>query len=374
MTAVLPGLPGADGEGPAPLLQRFGRAFSLEAHVTAVAFVGDRLGLALGDGTVRFVPLHGGEAETVSAHADGTILSAAADPARGAILTGGDDGRLSRVFPDGRVETVATSRRWIDTVAAHPSGALAFAAGRTVTLIAPDGARREIEVPSAGAALAFAPDGRTLAVAHRNGASLLEGPAGKVRRLDIPGPVVFVSAAFSPDGRFLAAGMPEMGVVAWRLSDGQRFGLGGLPGKPGSLAFTGNGLFLAVSGAKAVVLWPFRGKRGPAGRDAEVIARHEAPVTFVAPHPRDDVVAAGFRDGAVVLARRTTDEALAVRPGTRPSAAAAVTALAFSADGAHLAFGTAGGAAGLLDARRALARGDLTASGSAATGRSPAPR
>jgi hypothetical protein len=65
----------------------------------------------------------------------------------------------------------------------------------------------------------------------------------------------------------------------------------------------------------------------------------------VACHPKQDIAAAGYADGMVLLVRVDDGaEILAKRPGDTP-----ITALAWSADGTLLAFGTESGEAGILD-------------------------
>jgi hypothetical protein len=62
-------------------------------------------------------------------------------------------------------------------------------------------------------------------------------------------------------------------------------------------------------------------------------------------HPKQDIVAAGYSDGMVLLVRvEDGAEVLAKKPGDTP-----LTALAWSADGTLLAFGTEGGEAGIID-------------------------
>ncbi len=62
-------------------------------------------------------------------------------------------------------------------------------------------------------------------------------------------------------------------------------------------------------------------------------------------HPRQDIIAAGYGDGMVLIVRvEDGAEILAKRPGETP-----VTALAWSADGTLLAFGTENGEAGVID-------------------------
>ena len=66
---------------------------------------------------------------------------------------------------------------------------------------------------------------------------------------------------------------------------------------------------------------------------------------MVACHPRQDIIAAGYTDGMVLIVRiEDAAEILAKRPGDAP-----VTALAWSADGTLLAFGKESGDAGVID-------------------------
>jgi WD40 repeat protein len=76
-----------------------------------------------------------------------------------------------------------------------------------------------------------------------------------------------------------------------------------------------------------------------------MVAPYQKRVVAVACHPKQDIVAAGFEDGLVMLARIDDGaEILARRPGAVP-----VSALAWNHDGSKLAFGTEDGAAGIVD-------------------------
>jgi tricorn protease-like protein len=68
-------------------------------------------------------------------------------------------------------------------------------------------------------------------------------------------------------------------------------------------------------------------------------------IDVVACHPRTDVVAAGYANGLVLLVRiEDGAEVLAKKPADAP-----VTALAWSADGRWLAWGSEADEAGIVD-------------------------
>jgi len=121
--------------------------------------------------------------------------------------------------------------------------------------------------------------------------------------------------------------------------------MSGYPAKTESLSFTRSGKWLATSGADAMVLWPFFGG-GPMGKAPTELAGGDGVLcSQVACHPQQEVVAGGFADGLVVLADIPTARILPMAAPDR----GAVTALAWSADGRHLAFGTEQGFAAIID-------------------------
>ena len=81
------------------------------------------------------------------------------------------------------------------------------------------------------------------------------------------------------------------------------------------------------------------------GKQPRMVLPHDKRAVAVASHPKQEIVATGFEDGLVMLCRIDDGaEILAKKPG-----AAAIAALAWSADGAKLAFGTEDGEAGIVD-------------------------
>ena len=80
------------------------------------------------------------------------------------------------------------------------------------------------------------------------------------------------------------------------------------------------------------------------GKTPRLLTPSDYRIDIVACHPRKAVVAAGYGNGLILLTRIDNAIILAKEPGN-----AAVTALAWSADGLLLAWGTEGGEAGVID-------------------------
>jgi WD40 repeat protein len=310
------------------------------APVVAAHFLGHTAVFALGDEAMLFVEPNG-EPRRVAMH-DGAILATVADDER--IVSGGDDGKVMATDAKGQTRALATDakHRWIDHVAIGPDGAVAWSAGKSA--FAQGKELREFEAPSTVGALAFLPKGFRLAVAHYNGATLwFPNAAAAPEFLEWKGS--HLAATVSPNGRFLVTAMQDPMLHGWRISDRKNMRMSGYAARVTSLGWSAGGDWLATSGAPQLILWPFQGKDGPMGKEPRVLAPAEHRVETVACHPRQEIVAAGYADGVVLLVRiQDGAEILARKSGDGP-----VTALAWSADGRFLGFGTEDGAAGVLD-------------------------
>lgn len=330
------------------LLASRGTARELGAWVIGAVFDrAGRLGFATADGLLH---LAAGDREwqAVTAH-EGGLLSAAAD-VRDGWLTGGDDGKLMRIAPDGSVTQLTDFKgKWVDHVAAHEAGVRGAAVGKALHLFDAAGAAlKTLLHPSSVGGIAFDAKGKRVAASHYNGASLwfVAAKEDKPRVLEWKGS--HHAIAFSPDGTHVVTAMQEPSLHGWRLTDGQHMRMSGYPTKTRSLSFTARGRWLATSGAESVVLWPFFGG-GPMGKaPTELAGGDDVTCTAVACHPQHEVVAAGFGDGLVLMAEITSGKVVPVAPPTGHP----VSALAWSANGAGLAFGTEGGRAGLIDLSR----------------------
>lgn len=316
-------------------------AVKLDAPATAVHFLGDVAAFVGAEENVTFAA-GDGKAKPVAVHRGG-ILCSASDGKR--VVMGGDDGKLVSLDAKSNIETLATDakRRWIDNVALHSDGAVAWSAGKTAYVKAPKGEEKSLDVPSTVGGLAFAPKGVRLAVAHYNGVTLwFPNMGAKPEFLEWKGSHLGVS--FSADNRFLVTSMHEAALHGWRLADSRHMRMTGYPARVRSMSWSAGGKFLATSGSDSVILWPFASKDGPMGKEPAMLAPLQAKATVVACHPKDDIFAVGYSDGTVLMVRIEDGAEILVRR----NAGEPVAALAWNAKGSLLAFATEDGDAGLL--------------------------
>ena len=331
------------GEGPsiASITDQV-RQLAVGMPVTSIHFLGDTAVFVGAEETAAMVNA-ADEVSRVAIHG-GAVLCAACDGER--IVTGGDDGKLVALDAKGVVTELATDpkRRWIDNVALHPDGAVAWSAGKTAFVRGGKGEVKSFDVPSTVGGLAFAPKGLRVAIAHYNGVTLwFPNMAAKPEFLEWAGS--HLSVAFSPDNKFLVTAMHEPALHGWRLADNRHMRMSGYPGRVRSVSWSADGKGLATSGADTVIVWPFASKDGPMGKEPAMLAPLQARVSMVACHPKQDIMAVGYGDGTVLMVRlQDGAEILVRRNGDAP-----VSALAWNARGTQLAFGTEDGNAGMVE-------------------------
>jgi WD40 repeat protein len=318
------------------------RPLAVGMPVTAIHFLGDT---AVFVGTEENATLVSatGDISSVAVHG-GAILCAASDGER--VVTGGDDGKVVALDAKGAVTVLATDakRRWIDNVALHPDGAVAWSSGKTAFVRSGKGEEKSFDAPTTVGGLAFAPKGLRLAIAHYNGVTLwFPNMAAKPEFLEWAGSHLGVT--FSPDNKFLVTMMHEPALHGWRLADNRHMRMSGYPGRVRSMSWSAGGKGLATSGADTVIVWPFTSKDGPMGKEPAMLAPLQARVSMVACHPKQDVMGVGYSDGTVLMVRLEDGAEILVRR----NGGEAVSALAWGAKGTQLAFATEDGDAGMVE-------------------------
>jgi len=328
------------------LVDSYGRRLVFDAPVNALVWIGDMAWFACGDGHAHRVSF-AAERKTVAAH-KGAILCATAHPDGQSLLTGGDDGRLVRLTSDGDVgEIGGFGRYWVEHVVASPQSGLIVAAVGKEAVIWKQGQREAAHrhgYSSTVGGLALDAKGKRLAATHYGGATLSYASSADSSRTELKWGGSHLACTMSPDGGYLVSAMQETGLHGWKLPQMVDMAMNGYQAKTRSFSWSRRGKWLATSGDNSVIVWPFEGKTGPLGKRPVTRGALGALVTKVACHPFDEIIAAGYADGAVALLRIGDDSFALVQAADGK----AVSALAWSADAETLAWGTEGGSGGLL--------------------------
>src|SRR6202000_2218300 len=244
------------------------RPLAIGMPVTAVHFLGDHAAFVGAEASVALVNA-ADEVSTIEVHGGG-ILCAVSDGVR--LVMGGDDGKLVALDKKGEVTLLATDpkRRWIDNVALHPDGAVAWSVGKTAFVRSGKAEDKSFEVPSTVGGLAFAPKGLRLAIAHYNGVTLwFPNMAANAEFLEWAGS--HLAVVFSPDNKFLVTAMHEPALHGWRLADQRHMRMTGYPSRVRSISWSAGGKALATSGAETLILWPVARKDGPMGKQPAML-------------------------------------------------------------------------------------------------------
>lgn len=320
-----------------------GRRLALGAAATSVHWIGGEALFALGDGRV-IAAAREGETRAFPAH-DGAILSTAPHPDRQRLVTGGDDGRINVVAPDGALETLGETRKWIDHIAANPiSGVIAASAGKEAIIFRDGRESHRFAHPTTIGGLALDAKGRRLAVSHYGGVTMRLALAADDKGTALNWAGSHLAVTLSPEGEYVVTAMQENALHGWRLPEKTDLRMDGYPAKTRSFSWDKRGRWLATSGAESAIVWPFVGKLGPQGKAPLQPGQREALVTAVAFHPSEEVLAIGYADGAAILVRFADQAGMELdEPGEGP-----VTALAWSADGKAIAIGDEAGRGAII--------------------------
>lgn len=349
----------------ATLYELLGRRWTVGAPVTDVAFdaEGEAVAFALADGALAIASLDDAEPPQDRCRIALDEGRATISPRRKPVpplmrvmvsdapvhvaslgmsgFVASDHGRLVRVSASGITQVAASDGPSIDLVAPAEVGGIVVTSGETITFHDSDGGVgwRQPRLGDSVSGIAVSRDGRCVAIGI-DGRLLVRtsGPQPETIATIATGPVATLS--WSPDGSWLAASVVKAGVVLLRLADLRLVRIPGYPATVSSLSWSADSRFLVTGGGYRIVAWDVAGLEGDSELPMNILTGRAGFVLVhtVDMHPERSMVAAGYDDGRVVVARIGAPDELVVKPPGR----GAVTALRWSRDGKHLALGSSG--------------------------------
>jgi WD40 repeat protein len=353
------------------LYDLLGRHWTVGAPVTSMAFdaAGQAVAFALADGALAIAPLVDLEPPQdrcrVALDEGRTTISPRRKPVPplmkvaisdapfhlAAIGTSGfvasDHGRLLGVSTSGVTQPTANHDAPIDVVAPVQAGGILAASDGSVVFRDTNGDVGWLQERAGGnaSALAVSRDGRRFAMGD-GGCLLIRafGPQPEPAASFELGSISTLS--WSPDGNWLAASVAKAGIVLVRPADARIIRIPGYPANVASLSWSSDSCVLVTSGAYRVIAWDVSSLDDAS---EQPVSRATGRARFVLieavdMHPERRLVAAGYGDGMVVVARIGEPDELVVKPpGGGP-----VHAMQWSSDGQQLAFGTGDGEAAIV--------------------------
>ncbi len=236
-------------------------------------------------------------------HQDG-VRAVVVTPDGQTAISGGEDGKLLRFDlrqPAAKPALLASFSGPVRTVAVRPEGDLLAAGGpgsiRLWNLRQPGSPPRDLPA-AAVSSLAFQPGGSLLAAGSPDGIKLWDTSHPETAPLSLGAGRRVNAVAFSPDGKTLAAGLAKGGAVLWDIRQAAA------PPRPAcgtldvrSLAFSPDGTSLACGAGRGEIVLAAIGRAG-----APVsLPGHASSVSSLRFNPRGDFLASASADGTVRL-------------------------------------------------------------------------
>ncbi len=271
-------------------------------------------------------------------------------PAGGAdFLVGTEAGDLVRLNPAGEVAETGIRLGRAVTALTVSSAGLAAATDGSALLITPprteaDPIRLDADDGAPFLGIAFARGGRRLALAEGDRLVIVDVETG-ARSAAIPLPAPARAPVWAPGDRVIATPLASGGMAVVELAAGRVRVFDEFPAPVRNVSFSGHAEAVFASGAFRAAAWSIAPAAAESETGGALLSGRPGMVLVerVAAHPTRSLVAVGYANGRILIAQIGGRDELLVKP-----AGGAVTALAWSPDGRHLAVGCADGTASLV--------------------------
>ncbi|WP_108882272.1 WD40 repeat domain-containing protein [Anderseniella sp. Alg231-50] len=361
---------------PQTLFELLARTWTTGASISSMIFNADQSAIAycLGDAAVAIAPVADNDPIEQRVHVnaeDGrTAIRPRTAPARPLIsvdvetdaplllgqlgtadfITGAPGGPFYRVSAEGEktdlgiaVEAPVTATDYCSI-----SQCLAIAGGSTVTLLEGGELATGLTIEQVGAisAIKCAPAGDSIAVAHENGLTIWSMQTKGRKLADFVFPGKPGTPSWSPDGRWLAVPLADGGFQLIDVRGGNTNALTDYPEPVNAIDWNTKVDALVTSGAYRVAAWsmdqaPLEDRSSGA---LESGTTGLVPVSAVTSHPDRNLVAAGYKNGLVVVMQLGARDELVLNSEDR----GAITNLAWTLDGRHLVLATSNDVAAII--------------------------
>ena len=259
---------------------------------------------------------------------------------------GKDTGRINTLTPGGiavhlPIKAAAPLSAIAATAPTADADIVAHACGTTVQVSSDLKTLATLQAAGTVTALAFSPDGQTLAAAHVGGVSRWTVAEAHRDPLITPMTTVPRRLCWNHDGLWLACCMDQDGISVIDVSTNDARAYPNFPSPVRTVAFNAPTATIVASGAFRVVAWSLTKPGDPivSGKPGLVL------VDAIAASPNRSLVAVGYANGLVSVAEIGRPDEMLLRENT----GAGITALAWSANGSFLALAGADGSAALVE-------------------------
>ena len=265
-------------------------------------------------------------------------------------LVGGESSGLHTLSPDGALQPIDLHVPGPVTAmdSCPATGRFACVGGTRISVFKENATTPDLNLDHGEpiAAIGFAPDGQSMAVAHDHGVTIWTLSDGRQDINDVAFTGNPDAIHWSPDGMWIATPLTEGGFQLTCPHNNQTGALTDYPAPASSIAWNRQANAVITSGAFRVAAWSMDAPPldDPSSGALETGRAGLVPVSAVSSHPDRDLAVAGYRNGFIAIVQIAGRDELVLNSEDR----GVVTNLIWSHDGDHIVAATDRGLAAII--------------------------